>query len=222
MLGFGELIAESSTDARVRKDAGVIVTEALKMKATIQRLNEFWKPADLGDETVDLEVLLRDLAEACEGKLEKRGVRLSLTVEDGLPGVRGSRDKLRQVMEQLLNNSAQAIAAVKGDGEAEHAIRVTASHDDLRVSVIVSDTGAGFGEPERVFDPFYTTKAAEQGAGLGLSICYGIVREHEGEITAFNLHPRGAAVVIELPARKLEVATGNRFLVGPLQQGRIR
>jgi signal transduction histidine kinase len=63
-----------------------------------------------------------------------------------------------------------------------------------------------------VFDPFYTTKSAEQGAGMGLSICYGIVREHGGEISAFNLHPHGAAVVLELPVGR--VVTGEeRVLV---------
>jgi signal transduction histidine kinase len=220
VLGFGELIAESATDPRVRKDASVIVAEALKMKETIQRLNEFWRPSNLGNETVDLVVVLRDLAQACEGKLAKRGVRLILTVEDRLPGVRGSRDKIRQVLEHLLNNAAQAISAGKGEGDTEQVIRVTASHDDKRVNLIVSDTGTGFGEPARVFDPFYTTKAADEGAGLGLSICYGIVREHEGEISAFNLHPRGAAVVIELPAREWEEESGNQLLVEPQQQRR--
>ena len=68
--------------------------------------------------------------------------------------------------------------------------------------MIVSDSGPGFAEPARAFDPFYTGLRPGQGAGLGLglSVCYGIVREHGGEISAFNLHPRGAAVVIELPA----------------------
>ena len=73
------------------------------------------------------------------------------------------------------------------------------SHDARALHVIVSDTGTGFRDPARVFDPFYTTKGPEQGAGMGLSICYGVVREHGGEISAFNLHPHGAAVVVELP-----------------------
>jgi C4-dicarboxylate-specific signal transduction histidine kinase len=67
------------------------------------------------------------------------------------------------------------------------------------VHVIVSDTGPGFRQPGRAFDPFYTTRQPGEGTGLGLSICYGIVREHGGEISAFNLHPTGAAVVLELP-----------------------
>ncbi len=69
----------------------------------------------------------------------------------------------------------------------------------VAVQVIVSDTGPGFKEPGRVFDPLYTASQVEEGTGVGLSVCYGIVREHGGEISAFNLHPHGAAVVVELP-----------------------
>jgi K+-sensing histidine kinase KdpD len=66
----------------------------------------------------------------------------------------------------------------------------------------VSDTGPGFHEPGRVFDPFYAMEATD-GAGMGLSICYGIVHELGGDIRAFNLHPHGAAVAVELPAAEI-------------------
>jgi len=88
-------------------------------------------------------------------------------------------------------------------GSREDAIRLTVSFDSPAVQIIVSDTGTGFREPGRVFDLFYTTQAPGQGGGLGLSVCYGIVREHGGEISAFNLHPAGAAVVVELPATEV-------------------
>ncbi len=216
VLGFAELISETSTETRVRKDAGVIVTEALKMKDTVQRLTEFWRPSGMKEETVDLVVVLREIAAACEQKLESRGVKLALTVEDRLPMVRGSQDRLKQVLEHLLNNAAQAISVAKADfeGDAEHTIRLTASHDQRSVHLIVSDTGDGFKEPGRVFDPFYTTRQPGEGAaGLGLSICFGIVREHEGEISAFNLHPRGAAVVVELPVKRSVRESGEHQLI---------
>jgi len=65
--------------------------------------------------------------------------------------------------------------------------------------MIVSDTGPGFREPGKMFDPFYATQDVTDGAGMGLSLCYSIVQEHGGEISAFNMHPHGAAVAIELP-----------------------
>ena len=62
-----------------------------------------------------------------------------------------------------------------------------------------SDTGTGMLEPERVFDPFYTTRPVGQGSGLGLSACYGIIQEHGGKITCRNRDEGGASFVVELP-----------------------
>ncbi len=205
VLGFAELIAETSAEARVRQDAGTIRSEALKMKETVARLVEFWRPASQPDQAVDILTILTELAEKCMPMLLGRGVMLEVSAGAEVPKVRGSSARLRQVMEHLLNNAAQAIATARHreDGEGTHTIRVTVSSDERTVQVVVSDTGPGFREPSRVFDPFFTTKGPDEGgAGMGLSICYGIVREHQGEISAFNLHPHGGAVVVELPVRR--------------------
>jgi signal transduction histidine kinase len=205
VLGYAELMAETSGDSRVQEDARTILAQAMKMRETVERLVEFWRPATAADETVDVVALIQELAAACQERLAKREVKLEVVAQAGAgqPAVRGCRERLRQMMEQLLNNAAQAIAEARGkeqDGEGdEHSIRISVSHDEKTLYAIVSDTGTGFQEPGRAFDPFYTTKDPVEGAGMGLSICYGIVREHGGEIAAFNLHPRGAAVVVELP-----------------------
>jgi signal transduction histidine kinase len=198
VLGFAELIQETAGETRVRKDAGTIVEEAKRMRETVQRLIDFWRPPVQREEAVDVRWLVKDLATACEAKLTARGVNLIIQVSDEVPGIRGNRERLRQMLEHLLNNAAQAIGS-SGAASSEDAIRLTVSHDTRAVQMIVSDTGPGFREPGRVFDLFYTTQEPGEGDGLGLSICYGIVREHGGEISAFNLHPRGAAVVVELP-----------------------
>jgi len=219
VLGFAELIAETTTEARVREDATTIVREATRMRDTVQSLLDLWRPATVIDEAVDLTGLVRELSRACEEKLRDRGVRLVLeAAEESAAVVRGSRDRLRQVLEHLLNNAAQAISATASGLDAKgHAIRLTVRQDEREVQVIVSDTGVGFAEAARVFDPFYTTQHVEQGAGLGLRICYGIVREHGGEMSAFNLHPRGAAVVVELPVGKA-VRAERRVLVAEGQR----
>jgi signal transduction histidine kinase len=229
VLGFAELIVQSSEDARVREDADTIIREALRMKETVESLLNFWRPVTLLDEPVVIESLLDEVAKACIDKLSERGVRLVIETSEAMPSVRGNPDRLRQVLEHLLNNAAQAIAAGKerrrsgdgprigtpemrgtslprgtDDGDLAPTIRITVSHDGQTMHLIVSDTGPGFREPARAFDPFYTTRQPGEGAGLGLSICYGIVREHGGEISAFNLHPHGAAVVVELPVREAE------------------
>jgi signal transduction histidine kinase len=218
VLGFAELIAETSGEPRVRDDAQTIVTEALRMREIIQNLVNFWKPAEPAHQLVDVGLLLRAIAAECEVKLARRGVELIVAAPDRVPPVVGNAEQLRVVLEHLLNNAAQSLERRKatlppaevnrsgglpgGDGDAPQ-IRLTLSESGHgaahMVHIAVSDTGTGFREPSRVFDPVSMTRKLSEGSGLGLGICYGIVREHGGEISAFNLDPHGAAVVVELP-----------------------
>src|SRR6185437_13822061 len=185
VLEFAEQIAETAEDGRIRSDAETIVNEALRMQQTVRELVEFGRPGARIDEPVEMVELLRELEAECEDKLASRGILLAIDAEDGVPALRGDEDALRQVLENLLSNSALAIDSVKKDLEQEREIRVSVSHDEDSVQVIVSDTGPGFEHPECVFDPF------EPYAGMGLGICYAIVRQHGGTISAFNLHPYG-------------------------------
>jgi signal transduction histidine kinase len=82
-------------------------------------------------------------------------------------------------------------------------VSVSGYADGERVYLVVSDTGPGFAQPGRVFQPC-------DSMGLGLSLCYGIVREHGGEISAFNLHPHGAAVAVELPMVDCSIKKSER------------
>jgi signal transduction histidine kinase len=212
VLGFAELIAATTSEERVKEDAGIIVREALRMRQTVETLREFWRPALRSEERVDVTGLMRDLAAACAEKLENRGVRLVVQAREGLTAVRGNRDRLRQMMEHLLNNAAQALGGAGGATAGEEqvirvSVSVSGSADGERVHLVISDTGPGFAQPGRVFEPC-------DSLGLGLSVCYGIVHEHGGEISAFNLHPHGAAVAVELPVdfaiKKSEVVAGER------------
>ena len=215
VLGFSELIVATTSEARVKSDAEIIVQEALRMREMVELLRDFRRPAARCDEQVDVTGLVRELAAACSEKLESRGVRLDVEASDEAVEVRGSRDRLRQMMEHLLNNAAQSLDGIgeAADGE-ERAIRIAVSvsgsvsgNPGKRVHVLVSDTGPGFVQPGRVFEP-------GDSMGLGLSVCYGIVREHGGEISAFNLHPHGAAVAVELPVagsnNNYEVVAGEK------------
>jgi signal transduction histidine kinase len=222
VLGFAELIVATTGEVRVKADAEIIVREALRMRETVEALREFWRPRARREELVDVTGLMRELAAACAEKLESRGVRLFVEAGEEAAEVRGSRDRLRQMMEHLLNNAAQSLAggafsgeeqviriavSVSGSGSGDGSEGVSGKGDGARVHVVVSDTGPGFRQPGRVFEP-------GDSMGLGLSVCYGIVHEHDGEISAFNLHPHGAAVAVELPVavadKKSEVVAGER------------
>ncbi len=203
VLGFAELIGGTTGEARVREDAAVIVREARKMRQVVESLLEFWRPAEQGQQPVDVAELVRELAAGCADRLEHRGVRLVVQGGGEELLVHGNRLRLRHMLEHLLNNAAQALASgEKAAAGEEQAIRLsvnrqTSSAGAERVQLMVSDTGPGFRKPGQMFDPFALEEVA--GAGVGLSLCYGIVHEHGGEIRAFNLEPHGAAVAVELP-----------------------
>jgi signal transduction histidine kinase len=216
VLGFAELIVDTTEEERVKEDARIIVREALRMRQTVETLLEFWQPAAQSAESVDVTALVRELADGCSAKLESKGVRLVVQTGDEVMAVRGNRDRLRQMIEHLLNNAAEALAGVGAVTAGEEQVirvslsasgSVSASVDGEMVHLIVSDTGPGFREPGRVFEQCDAT-------GLGLSVCYGIVHEHGGEISAFNLDPHGAAVAVALPGvdsagKKLEEEWGR-------------
>ena len=78
-------------------------------------------------------------------------------------------------------------------------LTVEALQVDDRIQLRFNDNGPGFTNLDRVFDPFFTTKSPGKGPGLGLSVSYGIIKQHGGDISARNLHPSGACIMIELP-----------------------
>ena len=163
----------------------------------------FWRPAAQVDNLVDLAEMLRGLVGAVGPKMKRRGVQVELEVEGDACCVRGEEDRLRELFEHLLNNAAQAVA---GRGQEDRLVRVAVTGTEPLLRVVVTDSGAGFVEAARVFEPFYAVKqpGGEQrtGQGTGLAVSYNIVREHGGEISAFNVYPHGAAVVVELPVAR--------------------
>jgi signal transduction histidine kinase len=211
VLGFAELIAEESTDASIRADAATIATQARRMRRIVQSLLEFWRPVTHADALIPLHELVADFAAGHAELLKQDEIELVIDCDASAPPIRGHATRLRQLLDHLIENAAASIRAARlqatrkpawGIADEEyvnHAIRITLTHDPRLLHLIISDSGTGFESPGRIFDPFYTTREPGEGAGLGLSLCYGITREHGGEISAFNLQPRGAAVVIELP-----------------------
>jgi len=126
-----------------------------------------------------------------------RGAKRGCTVDvklDTLPQIKGSPGALGQVILNLLDNALDAM-----DGEGT--ITVVATDAGERLKITVSDTGGGIpmSARERVFEPFFTTKESGKGTGLGLYICYEIVKQMSGEIR-FETGDTGTTFVIEIPA----------------------
>jgi signal transduction histidine kinase len=115
--------------------------------------------------------------------------------QGALPMVEGDANQLIQAFLHLIAN---AIDAMEGSEEGLLTIAIRSEHE--QIEIVFVDTGSGLKDPRRVFEPFYTTKAVGRGVGLGLSTCYGIVRQHGGEIVCSNGPEGGAIFRLVLPA----------------------
>ena len=114
---------------------------------------------------------------------------------DNLPETRVDRHQLQQVLVHVLTNAYQAMA--QQQGQRHLSITTAADHDKLWIEI--TDTGPGIAAERlhRIFDPFYTTK--ENATGLGLSLSYGIIKGHGGELAVASTPGHGTTCTIELP-----------------------
>ena len=128
--------------------------------------------------------------------MSSHGIELAEEFDSKLPEIVGDGHQLQQVFLNILNNACDAVRETRRRGKI--VITTEATADSIEVTF--RDNGTGINNPDRIFDPFYTTKEVGKGTGLGLSICYGIVHEHSGEIICFNNHDsHGATFAIKLP-----------------------
>ena len=195
ILGYSELLASETENETTRARLGKIGHEARRMHNIVNGLLRFARQSNPGTRVADLAGSIRDVVQLREYHLRKFGIQLKLNLEGGLPQLAVGDDDLKQVLLNILNN---AIDAVEISETRE--ICISAARQGGRVAIHIKDTGAGFRDFNRAFDPFYSTKPVGKGTGLGLSVCYGIVQEASGEMKLTNIQPRGASVVIEIPA----------------------
>src|SRR5260370_7535962 len=107
----------------------------------------------------------------------------------------------------IISNALEAMEAAKGG-----VLTIKTIRDRGNLVILFSDTGPGLKDPQRVFDPFYTTKPVGKGTGLGLSICYGIVQEHGGKILSYNRQEAGAVLRLQPPATLPPLPTNDLHL----------
>jgi len=164
------------------------------MGRIIKNLRAFSKQETVSQVQVDLGAVIASALDLTEPRRDAVGVTLAYRPPAAPVWVRGGEVRLGQVFVNLITN---ALDAMETAPQRILSIEITLAPDT--VSVVISDTGHGIAAPERVFDPFYSTKdvGAAKGMGLGLSISYAIVHSVGGEVRAHNA-ARGACFTVAL------------------------
>jgi hypothetical protein len=174
-----------------------IAKQTFRASEIVNSLLNFSRTSTTAFDQVKLERVAQETLSMLEHQLQKSGIRVSTDYAANLDPVYGNAGKLQQVFLNLFLNARDAMA---GGGTLE--VRVW--QEGGRARAEISDTGGGIA-PEnlhRIYDPFFTTKGARQGTGLGLSVSYGIVHEHGGSIEAVNRPGGGARFLLEIPLAK--------------------
>ncbi|MFC2967571.1 sensor histidine kinase [Acidimangrovimonas pyrenivorans] len=176
---------------------GRISDLARRMGRIIKNLRAFARQEVEAIADVDLGAVIAAVLEMIEARIRRDGVSLHYAPPDGPVWVRGGEVRLQQVVLNLVSNALDAMQAAP-----TRRLELTLEPAGDRVRLRVRDSGPGIADPERIFDPFYSTKevGASEGMGLGLSISYGIVNSFGGSISGCNRPEGGAEFTIELAA----------------------
>ena len=172
---------------------------ARRMGRIIRNLRAFARQESEPISDVDLGQVVDAALEVCAGPVLDSAVDVGWDRPAAPVRVRGGEVRLQQVVVNLISNSVEAM-----EGHATKRLRIGLAEKAGIVTLSVSDTGPGIEEPERVFDPFYSTKqvGSEDGMGLGLSISYGLVQSFGGAIRGQNHAEGGAIFTVELNAAR--------------------
>jgi signal transduction histidine kinase len=193
--------AEIEISPEYEEDYRVAMNQVKRIEATINRFLDFARPQDPILSQIDMEKLIEEALLVVKPKANQQEVVVGVSLDRGLPQVRGD---VKQLSEALVNLMVNALEAMPQGGRldicatAERYPAAAPLSDCVRIDV--ADTGQGIATEDlrRLFDPFFTTKSS--GTGLGLSIVYSTVQAHGGEIKVQSLAGKGTTFSLFIPA----------------------
>ncbi len=198
ILGYASLLEEAPRlDAQERKGIEAILTEARNMRSTLESLSRIARTPSGQLAAISVAELLADMEQLHRSEFLQRGIELKLTLAPNLPRILCQPQQLRQAVLHCLQFSIAAVE--KADLQGDKTVRLEATAEGRYVQIMIAHSGDAFEHPDRAFDPFLPAQAgAGESAGLGLSLCATILRDNGGHISAINLEPHGAAILMEL------------------------
>ncbi|MCA1742507.1 MAG: PAS domain S-box protein [Desulfovibrionales bacterium] len=172
----------------------------------INNLREFGRKSDFTKEKTDINTPVHNVLSITGQQLKLQNISVKLNLMDDLPPIMAHKNRLEQVIFNLITNARDAIIQNREESKAVEPgeIIINTGVENDNVVLTISDTGTGMPESvrEKIFDPFFTTKQTGMGMGLGLSISYGIIKDYEGEIDIQSTEGAGTTFKVYFPRAK--------------------
>lgn len=204
ILGYAQLLLEDiEKKGQIHDDVATIVKQTRICSKIVADLLNFSRSHGSIISEFNINEAVEEVVTVVEHTFALNHVVVELKYQTKPLMMKGDKEKIKQVFINLLNN---AFDAVKEHGSIHVTTGTGKKEGEILISV--SDTGCGIAKENisKVFDPFYTTKGPDQGTGLGLSVTFGIIKEHNGAIKVFSpglsekREHRGTEFIITLPS----------------------
>jgi signal transduction histidine kinase len=185
-------LMEDPPNEEVKKDLEIIMDQCDRAKNIIQRLLMFSKPSRGELKEASLHNIIDLVTDLVEHQYSLKNVKVKRDYKILLPKVRVDEKQMQEVFMNLLKNALDSMP----EGGT---ITISVGKQGDKVRVDFEDDGSGISEEDlkKIFDPFFTTK--EEGTGLGLPVCYGIVKAHGGELKYKSRIGKGTTATVLLP-----------------------
>jgi len=188
------LKTEVPPESKRRRILELSLSETQRLAEMLRNMLSFSKPEEEKRRPVKINELVEGILLVMEKQMKESNIKVETYFDEGIPEVMASTNQMRQVMLNLIKNAKEAMP--KGG-----TLTVRTTREDNKVLIHIQDTGAGIPEEirDKIFEAFFTTKQKVKGVGLGLSVCYGIIKDHGGEIKVESEEGKGARFTISLP-----------------------
>lgn len=172
------LLKGEETGNNTREYLNIIKDSAQRCKIITQKLLDYSAVSSLTKKEVNIEDAIHQAMSLLQFEATKKKADLTFKKENEIPLIKGSMDSLVQVFVNLILNSIQAV-------DVEGQVEVILKANIKSVDIFINDNGNGISSNilDQVFEPFFTTKPVGMGTGMGLSVCQGIIKQHNGDIT---------------------------------------
>ncbi len=198
VVGFSQLMMErGDLPEEVRERLGLINTGGMRIASIVERLISFARRQKLERAYTSINDTIEEVIGLRAYEMKAGNIEVSTQLDPDLPWTVADAGQLQQVFLNIVINAEKEMKEAHGGGKLS--IKTEAIDKTIRISF--KDDGPGIAKEnlERIFDPFFTTREVGEGAGLGLSICHGIIAEHNGWIYASSKRRKGATIIVELP-----------------------
>lgn len=188
------LKSEVPENSKRRKILEMALSETIRLTDLLKKMLSFSRPDQEERQVTDINTILDEILLLHEKQLREHDIRIVQDLDDSVEPVYASKNQLRQVFLNIIANARDAMI----DGGT---LTVKTESQDGKVIIKISDTGTGIKKSDlnRIFDAFFTTKDSVKGVGLGLSVCYGFIKDHGGDIWVESEYGSGSTFTISLP-----------------------